>query len=470
MENGNSENVILKKTVDFFSSLKTAIFMMIILAVVSIAGTLVPQLKEEMFYISEYGPNAFKMFKMFGLTDLYHSWFFVLLLFLLNVNILVCSFKRLKGKLKILKSDDKRGVNDKLIKAMKNNARLLFPGTLLKAKEGVLKVLGSNRFKVEEAGSEKKISIKASKGIIGQFGSDIVHLSILIIILGAMIGSIFGFKDFITINEGETQNISRGGFDLRLDRFHIDIYESSGAPKDYFSALTVLENRKEILKKTIEVNDPLRYKGIWFYQSSYGQSWSAIKGATFKVEDRQNKNKKKGKEVTFDFNKDFALPEWGLKVKMVDFVADFIYDTSAKKVFSRSAEHKNPAVLLEIYENGKLISKPWIFLNFPDAQFMKKKDSRYFFQLLNYNPVSYTGLQVTKDPGVNIVLVGFSLLTLGMILAFVVSHKKLWVSLEERDGKVIILTGGSVNKNDLGFEREFAGLTEDIEKQLKGNN
>ena len=228
--------------------------------------------------------------------------------------------------------------------------------------------------------------------------------------------------------------------------------------------------RKEILKKTIEVNDPLRYKGIWFYQSSYGQSWSAIKGATFKVEDRQNKNKKKGKEVTFDFNKDFALPEWGLKVKMVDFVADFIYDTSAKKVFSRSAEHKNPAVLLEIYENGKLISKPWIFLNFPDAQFMKKKDSRYFFQLLNYNPVSYTGLQVTKDPGVNIVLVGFSLLTLGMILAFVVSHKKLWVSLEERDGKVIILTGGSVNKNDLGFEREFAGLTEDIEKQLKGNN
>ncbi len=57
-------------------------------------------------------------------------------------------------------------------------------------------------------------------------------------------------------------------FSIRCNSFAIDFYPN-GMPKEYTSSLTVLENGREVLTKTIEVNDPLTYKGITFYQSSY---------------------------------------------------------------------------------------------------------------------------------------------------------------------------------------------------------
>ena len=467
MENENKSNGVFKSFLELFTSLKTAIFLMILLAVISIAGTIVPQAREEMFYIKEYGFNLFRIFKSFGLTDLYHSWFFILLLSLLNINVFLCFIKRFNWKLENLKKDKTRYPTEKLIKGMKNSSKLMFLGTVSRAKEIILDSLESKRFKIKEKMSGESVSIAASKGLIGQFGSDIIHLSILIIIIGAFIGTVFGFKDFIVLNEGEKKHIAQGGFDLRLDKFNIEFYKDTSKPKDYFSTLAVLENNKEIFTKTIEVNDPLRYRGIWFYQSSYGQAWRVIRKATFKI--KANKKSVKEKIVTLDFNKDFLLQEIGLKLKMVGFVADFIFDTNTKQVFSKTTEHRNPAVLLEVYENGELTSKPWIFLNFPEAHSIQRKDSRFTFQLVNYNPIPFSGLQVTKDPGVNIVWLGSFLLTLGMILAFTVSHKKLWFFLKESQGKIVILIGGSVNKNQIGFEKEFLKITEDMDISLKGN-
>jgi hypothetical protein len=46
-------------------------------------------------------------------------------------------------------------------------------------------------------------------------------------------------------------------------------YESPGMVKDYFSDLVIVVDGKDVLKKTIEVNDPLHYGGYHFYQSSY---------------------------------------------------------------------------------------------------------------------------------------------------------------------------------------------------------
>jgi len=456
----------MKRLLDFFASLKTAIFLMIVLAVVSIAGTLVPQLQEDSFYIREYGPGIFKAFRLFGLTDLYHSWFFIVLLFLFNVNVVVCFSRRFHSKLKIMKKEKDREISSESLKGMKNSEKFVFSGTVSKSAGLIEKSLKSKRFRTERSDSDKRTVIKASKGFIGQFGSDMVHFSILIITIGALVGSLFGFKDFITMNEGEVKNISRGGFDLRLDRFFIEFYKNTQMPKDYYSTLTVLDNNREALKRTIEVNHPLRYKGIWFYQSSYGQSWDVIKSATFRITD--NKNKKSQKVVTFDFKKEFSLPEWDLKLKMADFVSDFIFDTSTKRVFSRSTEHKNPAVLLEVYEKGKLISRPWIFLNFPDAH-MSKDDSRFSFQLINYQPVSFSGLQVSKDPGVNIVWAGFFLLTLGLTLTFTVSYKRFWLCLEESGDKISLVLSGNANKNHLSFETEFARTADDLKKILKSS-
>ena len=56
---------------------------------------------------------------------------------------------------------------------------------------------------------------------------------------------------------------------MRLDQFSVSFY-SSGAPKEFKSTVTILEGDRQVLTESIRVNHPLTYKGISFYQSSYG--------------------------------------------------------------------------------------------------------------------------------------------------------------------------------------------------------
>jgi cytochrome c biogenesis protein len=76
----------------------------------------------------------------------------------------------------------------------------------------------------------------------------------------------------------------------------------------------------------------------------------------------------------------------------------------------------------------------------------------------------YTGLQVTKDPGVWVVYTGFILLCIGPLIAFFGSHKKLWVRIQERRGQAVLTVAGSANRNRLGFEREFNRIADEMAK------
>ena len=157
----------------------------------------------------------------------------------------------------------------------------------------------------------------------------------------------------------------------------------------------------------------------------------------------------------------------GLRLKVVDFVADFTYDVSKHQVYSKSIKHRNPAVLVEVYENGKLTARPWIFLNFPDAHAFQDRRSKYLIRLVNYRALPYTGLQVARDPGVNIVWFGCFLLTAGLFFSFFMFHKRVWVRLEAGESGTEIVLGGNTNKNVIAFEKEFQSLVREIEKSLK---
>jgi cytochrome c biogenesis protein len=88
----------------------------------------------------------------------------------------------------------------------------------------------------------------------------------------------------------------------------------------------------------------------------------------------------------------------------------------------------------------------------------------YIISYRGYKGTRYTGLQVTKDPGVWVVYTGFIMLCIGPLIAFFGSHKKLWVRIQERKGKAVILVAGSANRNRIGFEREFNSIVEEISK------
>jgi cytochrome c biogenesis protein len=449
---GLKREEVYKKVLNFFSSSRLAIVLFIIIAIGSIIGTIIPQGKSEYIYIKEYGRNLFEILKIFGLTDLYHSLWFISILVILSINTSVCFLRRFPKNLRLIK-EKRIVVSEDFINNLKNHLKINMRIGIQDAKKRIEELLRRRRYNILVKNSPKEISIYGYKGAIGRLGSDISHISIIVIFIGAIIGNIAGFKDYINIYEGEKVFIDEGGFELELNKFYIEYYDN-GSPKDYKSVLSVIDNGKEVLRRTIEVNHPLKYKGIWFYQSSYGYAWDKIYRAHIKV---KNNGKDLG-EYVIDYGKKYKIGD--IEVKLVSFLSDLSYNPDTNSLFLRSREHNNPAIQLELYKGDSLIEKPWIFMKLPYFSFPKIQD--YSFELIDYEVPSYSGLQIAKDPGVNIVWFGCFLLILGMILSFFIYNKKIWVKILKGKKGAQIYIGGIINKNEQTFEKEFSEIVKEI--------
>ncbi|TLY18626.1 MAG: cytochrome c biogenesis protein ResB, partial [Nitrospirae bacterium] len=246
-------------------------------------------------------------------------------------------------------------------------------------------------------------------------------------------------------------------FDLHVDKFWIDYYDN-GAVKSYNSTLTVIENGEKKVTKTITVNDPLVYKGIWFYQSSYGDSWDRVEKARVVVKDKVT-DKVVG-EAILDWQKEQTLKDLGLKLQLTDFVADFGFDTKDRRVYSKTVEHGNPAIKLAITERDQSLPAPWIFYNYPDL--FEIQGSKYKFELTGYLTKKFTGLQIARDPGVLIVWIGSTLLVVGVMLSATIYHRRVWAKIVPAASGVTVYLGGTAYKGQIDFDREFQKLAERV--------
>lgn len=360
---------LLREIRGFFLSPKTTISLLSMIALVSIIGTLIPQQKEVGEYIEHYGQSFYRMLDFFGFFNLFGSWWFRLLLVLLMINLVVCSLKRL-------------------------------PRTLT--------MRGATR-----------------KEWIGRLGPHLTHLSIIVILVGSLIGSIWGFKGYVTIPQGEsidavalngaTQEVNLD-FAIRCDKFSMSHYPGSQIAKDYLSDLTVLEGGREVRKKTIRVNDPLRYKGISFYQSSYGVMPPRPGHREVELEIIPKGDNVEAYQLRITEGESKQIPGTGETIQFAGFIPDFGLGTE-NRPFSRSEELNNPAIQVNIYRKDKLLFTEWSFLNYPD--FHGSKNDLYKVKFLGFSGERpYTGLMVVKDPGVPVVWTGFGMLVLGLCASF----------------------------------------------------
>ena len=267
---------------NLFTSLKLAISVLIVLAVASIVGTLIEQNAPMEKYRQVYTDGSVRFMEALGLFDMYHSWWFLLLLVLFTVNLACCTIDRLPRVVRTVR-EPKVTLDEGLEKALGQVDRWKKKGTV-DGLAGPYEAAMAKAFaKPRLTRNSETVHLYAEKGVYSRFGVYVTHISIIVIFMGAIIGNVWGFKGFANIVEGESVQVipARGGlekvdlgFAVRCNKFWVETYPN-GQPKEYSSDLSVVENGREVLRKTIEVNDPLRYKGIWFYQSSYGPAGAA---------------------------------------------------------------------------------------------------------------------------------------------------------------------------------------------------
>lgn len=432
----------------FFTSLKLAIFVIILLAVASIFGTVIEQNQPIEKYRQFYSDGTIRLFEALSLFDMYHSWWFLLLLVLFTVNLTCCTVDRLPRTVKVVRNP-KITLDENMEKALGHVDRWKKKGGVEQLAETYKAAMGGIFAKPLVTENSGTLHLYAEKGVLSRFGVYITHISIIIIFLGAIVGNVFGFKGYVNIVEGEsaTRIPIRGGsdrvdldFSVRNNKFWVDYYPS-GQPKEYASDLSVIENGVEILRKKIVVNDPLQYKGIWFYQSSYGTAGAA--SATLGVHSAAG-----GRVATVSLSpgETAEVPGYGT-VSAVDYRDNF--------------QGLGPALLVVLEKPGAPRAEFWLLRAYPEFD-RQRRDSHYL-SFAGIDQIFYTGLQVARDPGVNIVWVGCGLMVVGIMIAFFMSHQRLWIRLSRAgDGRVEVVLAGSTNRNRLAFEKRFEKLQADM--------
>jgi cytochrome c biogenesis protein len=442
----------------FFSSVKLVIVLLILLTVGSIIGTLIPQGRPPAEYAARYGVLA-GLVQGLQLTGLYKSGWYLTLLFFFAVNTIVCTLARFPGKWRRA-FGAKVETEAAALTAMKVKSRLGKSAPAAHVSARLAALLAARHYRVKTQAEEKRVFLLAQKRKLGHFGSDTVHLGLLVILAGGIASGLTGFRTQLDLVEGQTVQVPRAPFEVRLDRFETEYYPQ-GMVKAWKSTVTILEGGAGVLTQTIQVNKPLAYRGFNFYQTSYGSTWDNPK---LEVVIKKKNDPAFARTVQLSVGEKAAVDDKDVsQISVKRFVPDFLIGEGGQ-VESRSQEPRNPAAQVEGWKGEEKIFSGWIFANFPDFEQMHQgKPTDLSLILKSYQGSEYSVLEAARDPGVGLIWVGCLLVTAGFFLAFYWPPREVRAILEEGRGRTEVTAGGHASKSRESFQAEF----EDVMNSLR---
>jgi len=451
-----------------FNSIKLTLFLLIVLAVTCIFGTVIPQQEGALGLAEKLSPGLVRFLSSLQLFDMYHSLWFRLIIGALAVNLIVCSLDRFPSSLKRFRSVP-RADREKPFENLPGERSFLVKTQTEQAREVAGDVLKKKYRKVERKDGDRGTFFFGEKGRYTYFGVYLVHASVLLILIGGMIGSLFGFEAFVNIPEGDGVNkvtlrknrISKSlPFTVRCDKFDVEFYPN-GTPKEYRSDLAFIKDGKPAFQGSLRVNHPITFEGITFYQSSYG----SLPGDKVRLS-----LKKAGTEENFtleaEVGRPFPLPGQEGEAEVTDARSDFMRMGPA--IHIQITPTSGEETYFWVFKNEKMIRQrfPGIFERFPKLDPGSFKP--YVFSLESMETRYYTGLQVSRDPGVLLVWAGFVTIIIGLFVTFFLFHRMIWVRLSAGKKGVTVSVAGMGNKNPVGLERELDGLVEELQSKLDG--
>jgi cytochrome c biogenesis protein len=460
---------VVNRVWSFFSSVRLTITLFIILAVTSVFGTVIPQQEAAISFVQKLSPGLVKLLHSLQLFDMYHSAWFLCIIGLLALNLIICSLNRWPLTLKRYRNrpSPSRALPFADIPPEED---ILVEGDRHQARQSVLECLQARYKNTDSKETPEGDFFYGDKGRFSYFGVYLVHASFLLILLGASMGSLFGFEGYVNIPEKETIDsvLLKGGahehknlgFQVRCDKFSVDYYDN-GTPKEYRSDLSFLEQGQKVFQKPLLVNHPVSFRGVSFYQTS----WGTLVGDRVKIQIKRSD--KEAAPLIIDLEKE----------KPVD-----LPDNKGRLIVTHArSDHMRlgPAVHVVIQPKQGDMIRFWLFLNEKD---IREKMPGIFNQFDTLNPAAfkpfifslvqidsryYTGLLVKRDPGVPLVWMGFILIMVGLFIAFFTSHQQVWIRVIQEKGKTRVRLAGRANKNAIGLERDIDRLRNEISTRIK---
>jgi len=378
----------------------------------------------------------YRIMIILDLPTVFRSWWFILLLILLSLNLLACLIRRLSVIPAEWKGDSEKASFSFVISDPR-------PGSELKGvfTSALKRLLGAPSTVIGSGDGPGLVWVKHRVHLLG---FPLIHAGIIVILLGGLVGLFYGFRGNIQIQEGGIGKevvLSPSGevrplpFQIAVDKFTLTRY-ATGQPKEFRSDVRLIRDGKEALKGAILVNDPLTFEGISLYQSDYRLLGIKEVSLIFVGQGGQQSDLKvRPRETT-----DIPGASYRVRLHSVD------PGTTAK---GQGAE----IVVERPGEEQQIVG---VFRNEP----AKLGDSEIRF--VDYTPLYATGLQVARDPGAIVVWVGCGFLILGFFLTLFTNHRRLAIDMQTRAGSTQIRVYGRSRR----LRREFR---EAVEKRIRSS-
>lgn len=458
---------IRRKAWQTLSSIKTGVILLILVVIVSALGTIVLQrpVTDADELQRAYSPQMLHIFDAVGLTDVFHAWWFVALLVLVSLSIVAASIDRFPNAWRFFARPYKYP-DESFRKTLHSQAKIGVPDAEigLRAAERALERIGFPAERVERSGHA---SIFSERHRISVMAVYIVHASLLLIFLGGIIDAMWGWRGYMSLNQGQQSNqieLHDGShrslpFAIRCDSAGQERYPD-GTPKKWWSNLAVVKDGQDLERKEIVVNDPLVYQGVRFYQASYG---TTDKVDQLLLTAMSADGKGSSRDLALKPGQPQALDD-DTTVQLAEFIPDYVVRDG--QVYTRSKDVQNPAARLVVAskKTGKQFNY-WI----PTIEGVADNSaSPYRFDPKDLKMGYFTGLEVSHEPGQWGVWAGVVLMGIGLTFVFYVSHVRIWVvPVEDSAGKAAVWIGGIANRNRDAFEAHFEELRSRISEELK---
>ena len=440
----------------FFSSVKMAIVLLILISVASILGTLIPQQEAAGPFISRLSPGVADILHGLQLFKIFHSTWFVILLGLLALNLIVCSLSRFPSAWKRFRQASVPDRDD-LFEDIPSDQVVIKDIPLSEETDRLENLLKKSKGRVGRKDATDRSYLYVEKGAYSYFGVYLVHIGILAVMAGFVVGFFFGFEGHIDIPEGESvatvtlkggRGVKNLGFAVRCDRFFIDFYEN-GAPKTYRSDITFLKDGHPAQSAAVLVNHPVTYSGMRFYQATYGMIPSGEPVMIVMQDNKKIKNIKVAVGMEFDLHENKA------KVQITRVEENLMGMGYAVKLSIQSPAGNVQFWVFEAIEQI-MQANPGLLEQVP--LFNPGAFAPYIFSIGQPDRRYYTGLQVARDPGVPVAAAGGLLLMIGFVVVFFCSHRQIWIRLDKKAEKTRISITGKSSRDAVGLTREIRKL------------
>lgn len=414
-----------QKLFRFVADLRFSIFSLLLISFFSIIGTVIEQDQSIETYKLNYpitnpvfGILTWDFILKFGLDHVYKTWWFFTLIFLFGFSLIACTFLQQLPSLKIARRCQFFRQTNQFYKLK------IFTTLNSFSFNKILAIIKQNQYSI----FQQKNIVYCYKGLIGRIAPILVHFSMIMILVGTILGSLFGFKAQEMVPKTESfhiQNVlTNGQFTIipktstRINDFWIT-YTKTKRVSQFYSDVSILNNQgNETYRKTISVNYPLIYKNVYYYQTD----WNLI-GLRF-----QTKNN--------------DIIEYPLLNLLNDQNKVWLTWISNNK----SLNDGMIALIDNLEGYCSIYSETGTFLG--NLELHETMDFKQPFTLLEI--LSATGLQIKTDPGIPIIYSGFFFLMLSSLISYI-TYSQIWIIQKNQQ----LFIGGTTNRAVFDFELEF---------------